>query len=268
MQELNCKEIQHICLDMLKALDAFANEHHLTYYLSGGTLLGAVRHKGFIPWDDDMDLMIPRPDYEYLIKNFKHERYHMSSCEMENDYSSCYARMWDTHTTMEWDKSKGLEKKIGAFIDVFPIDGYPESTLETKLFLLRIKYARAKLNLKTRTEFYDHEKFLLLKKGLKLCMKKDRNWYARSLSKLAMHYDFKTSRYAGVVGASLQHLYVEKNPKEVYAKTVWLDFEDMKAPAPVGYKQYLSQLYGDYMQLPPEDKRVSDHDFHIYMVEK
>jgi len=266
MKELGCKEIQQICLEMLKALDAFAQEHHLTYYLSGGTLLGAVRHKGFIPWDDDMDLMIPRPDYEYLIKNFKHERYHLSSCEQENDYLSCYARLWDTHTTMEWDNSKALEKKIGAFVDIFPIDGYPASNFQTKIFLYQVKFARAKLNMKTKKDFFEHEKWLPLKKIVRSCLKKDGNYYARALSRLAMHYDYQKSSYAGVVGASLQHLFVEKNPKSVYENTVWLDFEDMKAPAPVGYETYLRQLYGDYMQLPPEDKRVSAHEFRIYLL--
>lgn len=267
MKELDCNEIQQLCLRMLKAIDAFAKEHHLTYYLSGGTLLGAVRHKGFIPWDDDMDLMMPRPDYMYLIKNFKHDRYHLSSCEQEQDYLSCYARLWDTHTTITWDSSKIKEKKIGAFVDIFPIDGYPDNHLQTKLFLYRVKFARAKLNMKTKNNFYAHEKMIPLKKIMRSCMKKDGNYYACALSKLAMHYDYQSSHYAGVVGASLQHLFVEKNPKSVFQKTIWLDFEDMKAPAPIGYDNYLRQLYGDYMQLPPIEKRVSAHEFHIYSLD-
>ena len=104
MKELDCKEIQSIGLEILCAFDAFAKKHNLTYYLSGGTLLGAVRHKGFIPWDDDIDLMMPRPDYQYLIHHFQHKQYHLSCCDLERDYCSFQARIWDTNTSLVWGR--------------------------------------------------------------------------------------------------------------------------------------------------------------------
>lgn len=266
MKELNCKEIQSIGLEILRAFDEFANKHGLTYFLSGGTLLGAVRHKGFIPWDDDVDLMMPRPDYEYLIHHFHHERFHLSCCELESDYCSCHARLWDTNTVLKWDRSKAHEKQIGLFVDIFPIDGYPSSKLITRLFLYRVKVARSKISIAVKDGYGDNEKYVAVKKCVGAFTRNDGNYYARKLSRLAKSYEYDTCDYVGVIGANIPHLFKEKNPKKLYEKVIMLDFEDLKLPAPVGYHQYLKHLYGDYMQLPPEDKRMTDHQFRIYQI--
>ena len=92
--QLNTKEIQNVCLEIMEEFDRFANEHHLRYYLAGGTLLGAVRHGGFIPWDDDVDLMMPRSDYEQLINLYQDNRYILSCCEKDPSYGTPFARLW------------------------------------------------------------------------------------------------------------------------------------------------------------------------------
>ena len=266
MKELNCKEIQSIGLEILRAFDEFANKHGLTYFLSGGTLLGAVRHKGFIPWDDDVDLMMPRPDYEYLIHHFHHERFHLSCCELERDYCSFQARIWDTRTILVWGKEFAHEKRIGAFIDIFPMDGFPDSEFLTKIFLMRVKARRFLSSEKVRAGYKKEEKFITIKKLVMPFVRKDANTYVRRMAQFAQSYKYDSSNYVGVIGTGA-HLFREKNPKSAYQTTVYLDFEGMKFPAPVGYDGYLRQLYGDYMKLPPEDQRVSEHTFKLYWKE-
>ena len=121
MEKLTCKEIQSHCVEMLRYFDAYATSQNITYYLSGGTLLGAVRHQGFIPWDDDVDLMLPRKDYERLIHDFDGgERYEIISCETNDEYGTPFARIWDKRTALKWTSSR--EVPIGVFIDLFPIE--------------------------------------------------------------------------------------------------------------------------------------------------
>ncbi len=263
MEELSLDELQKCELDMLRIFDDYAKKHDLEYYMSGGTLLGAVRHKGFIPWDDDIDLMMPRPDYEYLIRHFKSDRYKISCCETDKDYCSIQARIWDKKTLLKWDRSRAKEKEIGVFIDIFPIDGYPSSRFRTTFFLLFVKLIRS-LNSSTVKEGYgDQEKFILLKKIMNKFIRKDGNYYARKLNKFAKRYPYNESEYVGVVG-TIAHMYREKNPKKIFAKTIMMQFEELSLPAPIGYKKYLRHLYGDYMKLPPVEQRVSEHDFKIY----
>ncbi len=254
------KEIQNCSLAMLEFFDTFAKENHLTYYLSGGTLLGAIRHKGFIPWDDDVDLMMPRGDYERLIELFGNERYKISCCEKDEDYITPYARVWDSMTTVKFQSVNN--KQIGVFLDIFPIDGFPAGKYRTMLHLLRIKFLNVKLNCSARRAFVENEKYVPIKKILGLFVKKNGNYYARKLSCLAKKYDYASCAYVGV-NTSPIHLSREKNSKDGYAETIEVPFEHLMLPAPVGYDVYLKQLYGDYMQLPPEEKRYSIHTFEV-----
>ena len=263
MKELNCREIQERCLEILRAFDAYAQKNGLTYYLAGGTLLGAVRHKGFIPWDDDVDLMMPRKDYEKLIHSFQHEQYRVDSCETNSQYATPFARIWDTHTALQWEVVNDFP--IGVFIDIFPIDGYPEGDLPFQLHVRRLKLQRAKINSAIRTKLRDDEKYHSIKKILKKVWNKSGNTYAKELNQIAQKYPYDACNYVGDTTTTV-HIFKERNPKKLYAKTVYLPFEDMQLPAPVGYDVYLKHLYGDYMQLPPEDKRVTEHMFKIYQI--
>lgn len=262
-QSLNCTEIQSICCDMLRFFADYARKHQLQFYMAGGTLLGAVRHQGFIPWDDDVDLMMPRKDYDKLISCFHDKRYRLSCCEKDADYKTPFLRIWDTHTVLKWDYSK--EKEIGAFIDIFPIDGFPESELLTKLHLYHIKAYRSMLNLVNRSGFYKNEKKIALKKLCTFFLHKDGNYYAQHLNQTARKYDYETCQFVGVKTTS-PHLFREKNSKNIFDETIEMQFCDFTLPAPVGYDVYLKHLYGDYMQLPPEEKRVTEHQFKIYRI--
>ena len=258
---MESREIQSYCLDIIRAFDCFAKENHLTYWMSGGTLLGAVRHKGFIPWDDDVDLMMPRPDYEYLLHHFVDERYRLSSCEKNAEYHTPFARIWDSETALEWNVLQ--EKNIGVFIDVFPMDGFPTNEIKSKLHLWHLKYYRVLINASMRKSFLKDEKWVVAKKLLKKLLRHNGNYYSLKLNNLAKKYDYEKSAFVGVKTTSV-HLFREKNTKEVFSGTIYVPFENMSLPAPTGYDTYLSHLYGDYMQLPPEEERHSEHEFVIY----
>lgn len=157
--------------------DGFCKNDNLNYYLSGGTLLGTVRYQGFIPWDDDLDIMMPRSDYNKLIKIFKHDRYQLSCCENDIDYNTPFARLWDTGTILKWKIWQ--EKNNGAFKDIFPIDRYPTSNIIAKLHMLRLKWFRVKINSSIRIGYNENEKNRFLKRILKLIHGQIGNYYSK-----------------------------------------------------------------------------------------
>ncbi len=258
MDNISTEEIQKICLEILKDLDAFAKENGIRYYMSGGTLLGAVRHKGFIPWDDDIDLMMPRPDYEKFVTTYK-GRYTVGESTIDRTYMTPSARVWDNDTVIEWFTLK--ERSIGVFIDIFPMDGYPSNEFINRIHTNRLLFTRKLLRVVIH-KFREGEKKPLLK-SLAQKIIKDPNKLSRKLNRIGKRYPYEGSEYVGVT-TTLDHLKKERNSKDVYKETVYLPFEDMMLPAPSGYETYLRKLYGDYMQLPPPEKRVSEHNFNLY----
>ncbi len=261
-EPVSVEECRKIHLKMLGSLADFCEDNNLQYYLSGGTLLGAVRHQGFIPWDDDMDLMMPREDYIQLIQHFSSDRYILSCCEKDPEYYSPNARVWDATTILHWDTIE--EKEIGAFIDIFPIDGFPTSRLLTDLHLIRLRVLVAKKNVAKKIVFPKGERYHYSKIVLKHLLRKTGNYYANHINRLAQKYKFSSCDYVGVKTTS-PHLFREKNSKDIIRETVMLPFENLILPAPCGYDVYLSHLYGnDYMCLPSPEKQRSDHEFKIY----
>lgn len=260
------KEIQRIELDIIKWFDSYAKRNSLCYYLAGGTLLGAIRHKGFIPWDDDVDIMMPRNDYQKMLSLRSDSRYKLDECSINPDYDSPFARIWDPKTYLEWNDSKGMN--IGVFIDIFPIDGYPSNYFMSKLHTFFLKLLRARNNSAKRINFKEGEKFIFVKKILNHIWRESPNYYAIELNNLAKKLSFEDSDYVGVTTTS-DHLFRERNKKkDIFGdKAILADFEGLKLPVPSGYDIYLKNLYGDYMKLPPKEKQISEHNFKIYMKE-
>ena len=253
--ELSLRDVQLSCLNIMKAFDAFCKENNLTYFLSGGTLLGAIRHKGFIPWDDDVDLMMPREDYQRMLTlDFPDERYGFFCLEKMKDYSRPWVRMTDKSTVIS-----GMAHFSGdteaICIDIFPIDGIPAGKLATKLFFKRIRLNDALCKSAKRNYTPDGERFRRLKQVLLALLKPiGARRFAIRMNRIAMKYPFATSKFRGV--SMVTHYGArEKMEAKVFDHAVEVDFEGMKFPAPNGWHDYLSRLYGDYMQLPPEHAR-------------
>ena len=251
--------LQRKIIGNLEAIDTVCREHGLRYYLWAGTMLGAVRHKGFIPWDDDMDICMPRPDYEQLISHWREwlpQPYEVISPETDPTYPYPFAKIEDASTTvLERPDFKFLE---GVYIDVFPIDGAPADEQKRKSHFKHYKFWRHLLFLRGRDPF---------KHG-----KGPRSWFPWLLHKTysledlqnkvkgyMTKYPYETSDYVCDYDDGLRGV-IEKRilgTPQVYP------FEDKQFLGVEHYDEYLSNKYGDYMQLPPVEKQIQHHFFRL-----
>ena len=258
------EKMQQRILGILKYIDRIARQNNIPYYLAYGTLIGAIRHKGFIPWDDDGDILITRENYDRLIDAIiadNDDRYKMMSMKNNPDWFTSCARVVDTHTSIGLPYSR-LLKKHHVFVDIMPLDGVPENKLVSKFHYALMNVYKLMAVCADHEYVVDYEKYPAIKKILKpiASIKGARYWGERA-DRLALKRDYNTSHLIGYGTANRQE---GELTKEVYASTLDADFCDTKLMIPVGYDEILRSQYGDYMQLPPEDKRKPIHIFDIY----
>ena len=251
---MSLKEIQEVEKDILSYVDKLCRKHGLRYWVCGGTLLGTIRHKGFIPWDDDADIFLPWKDYQRLIEIFEEEendRFSMlgMGVSQRNEYSDMLAKMVDRRTLVQ--ENIGTVKRIYPIgMDVFPLIGMPNEMSERRLFFSEYK----ELNRKIWQDFYATDG----------CIKIFPKW-CKNQNEFMERYDFDSAEYVGVLGTP----YGERDytQKSVYSETLRMPFEDIEVNVPVGYKEYLDNLYGrDWGIIPEESKRKSHHDIEAYWV--
>ena len=247
---MSLDEIKQTEKEILFHVDKICRENNLRYWVCGGTLLGTIRHKGFIPWDDDIDIFLPWQDYQKFIELFEEtERFGMlgfGTSEV-NDFPDPFAKVTDKRTII--DENIGTLRKINPlFIDIFPLVGLPEDEKERNLFFAGYK----ELNRQIWQEFYaTNGKVDIFSK-----------WFDEQKAFLSK-YDFDKASYVGVLGTA----YWERDctTRKVYEETLRMQFEDIEVNVPVGYKEYLDNLYGkDWMQIPDESKRKTHHNISVY----
>ncbi len=266
MKELELNELKDIQFQILKVFDLFCRENDIRYYLGYGTLLGAIRYKKFIPWDDDIDVLVPRVDYERLIKLFQDsERYKLFAFEKNPNFLYSFAKLCDMTTRKEQTVYKNKKVVLGVEIDIFPLDAWNPDFEKAKNEAKRVKRNMS---------------FLKLTKLDKLCLEnpmKQVQWGAiRILAKMIGGKHFikniiKISKAvplenAAYVGAKAWSIYGERGiiPAEAFTDVVYVEFEGEMFPAPAGYDTYLTCLYGDYMPEPPLEKQKTHHAFRAY----
>lgn len=262
MKELSIDEIKEIELQILDYIDSVCKENNLHYYLSGGTLLGAIRHKGFIPWDDDIDINMPRKDYEklLLIINESDNKYKALSYKYETDYYYPFAKIIDS-STMVTENNTVKSSKMGIWVDIFPIDNLPNDTklrkrIQEKCWVYRQIWGHAlvwKGHLSNRG--------LVYKIGCLICYLYGWKRSIKQLERVATLIHEET-KYVGKL-IDCNHKY-DTMLADWFSPSVDKTFEGRMCPVPNGYDEYLTLAYGDYMKLPPEDKRVSGHSFVAY----
>ena len=258
-------ELRHIELGILKHVARFCDERGIKWFLIGGTLIGAVRHKGFVPWDDDIDIGMLRPDYERFIREYPESGvYELRSLE-RNTYNQPFAKVVDTRTRVkeQWSSLRNM----GVWIDVFPFDGIPSSDYCPGLTKSwnRIKAIIRELNhplLETGVSFRQWIKQLVLLPMRILALPGRLIPYgfpAVILKRIAMRHSVEDSPFIGILvwGYGLREII----PRRAFDGLDIVEFEGMKFPAMSGWDLYLSTVYGDYMTPPPPEKRKTTHPF-------
>lgn len=269
MRQISSEEIKKLEFDLLLAFRDLCEENNLYYTLCGGTLLGAIRHKGFIPWDDDIDVLMPRPDYDRLLNNQQINKLRLSDNyslanwkEGTHDYP--FLKLVDMRTTVSIPYVRSTFKADHIWIDIFPIDGNPDNDTELKRLFQRASFWRQLIRLKTANPNAGKSKFRKLMKPLLVAGVKrvDNAKLCERLDAIAKTYDFEEQAKIGGVlwGYGPQ----ERIDKEKYLTPVKVEFEGEFFNAPSNYNEYLSGLYGDYMKLPPEKDRVT-HEITCYI---
>lgn len=254
----------HNCqLIIAREIKRLCDKHNIKYFIIAGTLLGAVRHGGFIPWDDDMDIGMLREDYERFLKVAKTdlgEEFFLQTSETDKNYGLPFAKILLNGTVLV-EASAGSAAKKGIFIDVFPFDVAPEDDNDReshnkktyfykRLLLAKLNYKVYKKNdyvkrvvyfvLKIMSSFYSHDKLVKKLEG-----------------EITRYNNQKTEDIVNIGGA---YGYKKETIKASWVRdTVEIPFEDMTISAPVDYIKYLETFYGDYMTPPPEDKRYNRH---------
>lgn len=247
------KLVQKKELDLLSSFDQICQDNQLTYYALGGTLLGAIRHGGFIPWDDDMDLGMPRQDYEKFIKIGKKYLPEFMKIEVREDNLNSLSII-DTATSVKFG-----DVNCQPFIDIFPLDGYPSKYLSRLIHSKKILFYRMLSKVSVIDQLLDRDRGtlenLIFKTATVLKLNKVLNTYKinNHLQNIIKKYDFNTSQYVGnILGAYREREIVSK---DIIGKPIKLKFDNVTIYAPEKSNDYLTHVYGDFMVLPPEDKR-------------
>jgi len=269
MKEItNIEDIKSIALDLLCAVDEFCTQNKIMYSLACGTLIGAIRHKGFIPWDDDVDIYMKRNDYERFVQIFpKVFKEHISliSLERSDNWNSPFAKVYDLKTIV-YEGVKYNVHGMGIGIDVFPIDNAPDDDhiwqkYEKKRKLLRDIYMLKSLRWRKERSL---GKNLMVNFSSLILSPISYRRLALMLDKYSKRFNkIETNYYA----ENCMGIPNNRFPKDDFSSTIPHPFEDFSLQVMQGYDDYLRRFYGDYMQLPREEDQVTHHDFKAYWKE-
>lgn len=272
MRKMAIQEVQQVSLAILKDVHVFCEENNIRYSLAYGTLLGAIRHNGFIPWDDDIDVLMPRPDYDRFVREYKSKKgYKLFARETEGGKNvfRCIARVCEMKMTYSnSDLAPWTLESTGISIDILPIDGAPDNKDEADSFI------------KTRKEWVHRSiiyrgkfatwKSIIHRQGMigkfKSASKKIIGAFVSGncIDEMIAHtkkYDYKDCEY---VCANFTYGIGEWFPKKYFEDLMLHQFEDSQFYIPKAYDAVLKSYYGiDYMELPPVEKRIV-HDWYSY----
>lgn len=272
MKEVSLKEMKELLLEEMKYIDYFCQKNNLNYFLIGGSLLGAVRHQGFIPWDDDIDIGMLRGDYNKFLEVFSKEkgRYKLVNSETMKGYYLPFAKIIDTKTSLFEEVKDGIELGIG--IDIFPFDNCPAGNYKKACKFANNLRLRIFRNILIVKSLILSKKRKLLKNLIIMLVQIFFKWISRKylikkINLIAIQYlEQNDTKYVAEL------LYMPYGNNEIYkkewvSKTMRLPFEEYEFNVPIEYQKFLKKTFGDYMKLPPVAEQISHHDFKCWLKE-
>ena len=271
MKQLSLEEIKSIELNLLKEFHDVCTKLNLRYSLFAGTLLGAIRHQGFIPWDDDIDVAMPRDDYNkfltYVLEKNNNVKFSTINCFNNNKFNILFTKIYNPSTKLINIDQHNQEMPFGVFLDIFPYD-YLANDFDSSVKLFnKGRLSREILNAKVNSRFsksrthawyFEPIRFVLFVIG-KLT---NRNLLINKIHKQIIRSEAKYSgNFAGA--------YREKEIllSSQFEKLIKVKFENLEVLCFKDYDSYLKGTYGDYMKLPPLEKRVTHHPYICYSIE-
>lgn len=271
MRKLKLEEIKEIELNMLKHIDKVCRKNSIPYTLAGGTLLGAIRHKGFIPWDDDVDICLEWEDYKRLIDILSSDEKYLLRYDMDkSEYYYDFAKLTDP-TTIVKEPNRPNKEKLGIWVDIFPLVGVPQGETFQGYWKKLIKM-NSRVFRSTGTNYcYDS---IVFKKIIKAILYFPQAVYCKLYGTEYWKNKRRELHELGWMSAANDNIgiipsaYREKGmfKKQLFENLIDVEFEDGIFKAVRNWDLYLSQLYGDYMLLPPEEERVAGH-FEAYYID-
>ena len=269
MKEITFEEVREICLDIMQDVHEFCVDNNIRYSLGCGSLIGAIRHKGYIPWDDDIDILMPRPDYDRFCDTYSSSKGYVCMSYPKHEYWSAYAKVCDNSKTFVHSPSPIGKENIGVWIDVLPIDGAEDNN---ELFSKHANEALYRFNRLLRLRSFKKLKNsnLIIKMGyyiVSVLKGLNINKETEEFINCCKRIPFGTTQHVAIyttplLGAPRHHQY------KAFTEYILVPFEDKSFYVMKGYDHYLTNIYGNYMKLPPENKRVRVHYVHKYYWKK
>lgn len=269
MKEILFEDIKRIGLEVLNYISDFCNKNGIKYFLFHGTLLGAVRHNGFIPWDDDIDICFLKEDYNRFITEFNDPtgRYKLMAPEKSKECNFSLAKVFDSNTLLIENVTHPVD--LGVYVDIFPLDYGQRDFTKTLSYLNKTTFIRKLLllkRLKTNKQRVWYKNVIIVTIQVLTCLFKEKHL----VNKLVEYYERQTDSDSKFVMQTriLANSKTQIYEKDVFRETKMLVFEGKMYPVPIGYAELLETLYGDYMKLPPIEERITHHDFNVWYKEE